>query len=69
MPQRVELTEQTGGQIGGLPFWVAVARDKRLVAFVGTIDGDGLLDTMEEVQAVGRAYLRKVDRKAGEAVD
>lgn len=63
MPQRVELTEQTGGSVAGYPFWVARARDKRLVAFVAVIDRDGLLETREEVEAYGKAYLRRVDKR------
>jgi hypothetical protein len=69
MPQRVELTELTSGYIGGVPFAVAIARDRRLVGFAGTIDGDGFMDEMEDVMGAARTYLRRLDKKAQRAED
>lgn len=64
MPQRIEGRELTGGSIGGIPFVVARSRDKRWVAFVGTFDGDGLLETLEDCRAAARRYWDKVDKAA-----
>lgn len=66
MPQRVELTELSAGYVRGVPFAVAVARDKRLVAFVGVDDSDGLLETKEDCLAACRMYLRRLDKNSME---
>lgn len=69
MPQRIELTEFGSGAIGGIPFAVASAWNGRLVAFVATIDGDGLMETAEECLAAARMYRRRVDISRRRAQD
>jgi hypothetical protein len=67
MPQRFELTELSTGYIGGVPVAVAVARDKRVVGFAATTDGDGLMESREECLAAARMYLRRLDAKLGKS--
>lgn len=64
MPQRFEMTELATGYIGGIPVAIAVARDKRVVGFAGTIDGDGLMETREDCLALARSYLRRLDKSS-----
>jgi hypothetical protein len=61
MPQRFELTELSTGTIGGLPFAVAYARGKRMVGFVATIDGDGLLETGDDCRRAAARFLERLD--------
>lgn len=61
MPQRFELTEQMAGSIGGIPFAVALARDKRLVGFAATVDADGLLETVDDVKQAASRFRARLD--------
>lgn len=63
MPQRFELMELTTGNIGGIPFAVALARGGRMVGFAATIDGDGLMETRDDCLDAARLHLRRLDKK------
>jgi hypothetical protein len=69
MPQRFELTELSTGHIGGVPVAIAVARDKRVVGFVASFDGDGLMETREDCLNAARSHLRRLDKKSSGVQD
>lgn len=65
MPQRIELTELGGGYVAGAPFVVALARGKRLVAFVATLDADGLAEGAEDCRRAAAEFLRGYEQAEG----
>lgn len=69
MPQRIELTELQTGTIAGVPFSVAHSRDKRLVAFVATYDGDGLMESEDDCRRAARRLRAKLDSAAASRHD
>ena len=66
MPQRIELTELAGGYVAGAPFVVALARGKRLVAFVATLDADGLIETVDDCRRAAEEFQRRYQEATGE---
>lgn len=61
MPQRITLREGESGSIGGIPFTVARARDKTLVAYVASYDADGLMESTADTKRAALDLQKRID--------
>ena len=62
MPQRIELSELQSGRIGGATIVVAHARAGKLVAFLATVDGDGIVDSRQDCLDAAQCFRALDDR-------
>ncbi len=62
MPQRIELSELQSGRIGGATLVVAHARAGKLVAFLATVDGDGIVDSRQDCLDAAQRFRALHDR-------
>lgn len=63
MPARFDGREGEGITVMGVPVTVAMSRGKEWVLLVGTIDSDGLLETMDDCKAAARRLASKIDNR------
>lgn len=61
MPVLITRREGETIEIGGVPVAVAIARDKSVTLVVGMYDGDGLLESHQDVKRRGIAYRAEVE--------
>jgi hypothetical protein len=61
MPARFEKREGELCHIMGVPVGVAIARGGRVVFAVGVVDGDGLLESDDDIRRAANRWRGKLD--------